>query len=161
MLIGYFWLSDTSVKRVMLLSSRYHSRVQHPVACVIRATMNTGFDPRQYQISWEVVGLEWGSLSLVTIIEELLGRIVAAAVCKTKNTDVGIRRADHATSLYPLKLTLTLPSSGGRTSLIEFARRLKPRRYSVMNIVYAAAFLLNLPFVSSSYCHIFRLINDG
>jgi hypothetical protein len=33
-----------------------------------------GFDSRRYQIFWEVVGLELGSLSLVSTIEELLGR---------------------------------------------------------------------------------------
>ena len=31
-----------------------------------------GFDPRHYQIFWVVVGLEWGPLSLVRSIEELL-----------------------------------------------------------------------------------------
>jgi hypothetical protein len=31
-----------------------------------------GFDSRRYQIFWEVVSLEWGPLSLVRIIEELL-----------------------------------------------------------------------------------------
>jgi hypothetical protein len=30
-----------------------------------------GFDPRRYQIFWELVGLELGPLSLVSIIEEL------------------------------------------------------------------------------------------
>jgi hypothetical protein len=33
-----------------------------------------GFDPQHYQIFWEVVGLEQGKLSLVSTIEELLGR---------------------------------------------------------------------------------------
>jgi hypothetical protein len=33
-----------------------------------------GFDSRHYQIFWEVVGLERGPLSLVSTIEELLGR---------------------------------------------------------------------------------------
>jgi hypothetical protein len=33
-----------------------------------------------YQIFWEVVGLEWGPLSLVSITEELLDRKVAAPV---------------------------------------------------------------------------------
>jgi hypothetical protein len=33
-----------------------------------------GFDSRRYQIFWEVVGLERGPLSLVSAIEELLGR---------------------------------------------------------------------------------------
>jgi hypothetical protein len=34
----------------------------------------SGFDFRSYQIFWEVVGLERGPLSLVSTIEELLGR---------------------------------------------------------------------------------------
>jgi hypothetical protein len=34
----------------------------------------SGFDFRRYQIFWEVVGLERGLHSLVTTIEELLGR---------------------------------------------------------------------------------------
>jgi hypothetical protein len=33
-----------------------------------------GLDSRHYQIFWEVVGLERGPLSLVSTIEELLGR---------------------------------------------------------------------------------------
>jgi hypothetical protein len=34
----------------------------------------SGLDSRRYQIFWGVVGLEWGPLSLVSTIEELLGR---------------------------------------------------------------------------------------
>jgi hypothetical protein len=30
-----------------------------------------GYDSRRYQIFWEVVGLEWGPLSLVSTVEEL------------------------------------------------------------------------------------------
>jgi hypothetical protein len=33
-----------------------------------------GFDSQRYQIFQEVVGLEWGPLSLVSTIEELLER---------------------------------------------------------------------------------------
>jgi hypothetical protein len=40
----------------------------------------SGFDSRRYQISLEVVGLERGPLSLVSTIEELLERKVAAPV---------------------------------------------------------------------------------
>jgi hypothetical protein len=54
--------------------------------------------PIRYQIFWEVVGLEWGPLSLVSTIEELLERKVAALVYKAENTAVGIRHADHVTS---------------------------------------------------------------
>jgi hypothetical protein len=37
-------------------------------------TQSPGFDSRRYLIIWEVVGLERGPLSLVSTIEELLGR---------------------------------------------------------------------------------------
>jgi hypothetical protein len=42
-----------------------------------------------------VVGLERGTLSLVSTTEELLDRKVAPPVYKTENTAVGIRHADH------------------------------------------------------------------
>jgi methyl coenzyme M reductase subunit C-like uncharacterized protein (methanogenesis marker protein 7) len=41
------------------------------------------------------VSLERGPLSLVSTIEELLGKIVAAPVKKTEITAVAIRYADH------------------------------------------------------------------
>jgi hypothetical protein len=44
-----------------------------------------GFDSRHYQIFWEVVGLERGPLSLVTIIEELFERTVAAPGLENRN----------------------------------------------------------------------------
>jgi hypothetical protein len=40
----------------------------------------SGFDSRRYHIFWEVVGLERGPLSLVSTIEELLGRRIASPV---------------------------------------------------------------------------------
>jgi hypothetical protein len=42
------------------------------------------------------VGLERGPLSLVSTIEELLGRKSSGSGLETENTAVGIRRADHA-----------------------------------------------------------------
>jgi hypothetical protein len=61
------------------------------------------------------VGLERGPLSLVSTIEELLDRKVAAPVYKAENTAVGIRHADHVAPLYPQKLAITSPTSGGRS----------------------------------------------
>jgi hypothetical protein len=59
------------------------------------------------------VGLERGPLSLVSTIEELLDRKVAALVQKTENTAVWIRHADHEGNRYPQKLAITSPTSGG------------------------------------------------
>jgi hypothetical protein len=47
----------------------------------------SGFNTRRYQIFWEVVGLEWGPLSLVSTNEELLGR---------KNSDTGLEIRDYS-----------------------------------------------------------------
>jgi hypothetical protein len=60
------------------------------------------------------VGLERRPLSLVSTVEELLGRKIAAPVQKTENTAVGIRHTDHV-ALYPQKLALTSPTLGGRS----------------------------------------------
>jgi hypothetical protein len=61
-----------------------------------------GFGSRRYQIFWEVVGLERVSLSLVRIIQELLVR-------------KSLRWRWPRDTLYPLKLALTSPTSGGRS----------------------------------------------
>jgi hypothetical protein len=61
------------------------------------------------------VGLERGPLSLVSTIEELLGRKVAAPVQKTENTAVGIRHADHVAPSISKKLAITSPTSGCRS----------------------------------------------
>jgi hypothetical protein len=53
------------VRRPSLWSSGQSFRLQ---------IQRSGFDSQRYQILWEVVGLERGPLSLVSAIEELLGR---------------------------------------------------------------------------------------
>jgi hypothetical protein len=62
----------------------------------------------------KVVGLERGSLGLVSTTEELLDRKVAVPVKNTKNTVVGIRHADHVAPSIRKKLAITSPTSGGR-----------------------------------------------
>jgi hypothetical protein len=74
-----------------------------------------GFDSRRYQIFWEVVGLERGPLSPVRIIEELLERKVAAPVYKTEINGRGDSLRWPRDTLYPLKLALTSPTSGGHS----------------------------------------------
>jgi hypothetical protein len=61
------------------------------------------------------VGLERGPLSLVSTIEELLGRNSSGFGLEIRDTAVGIRLADYATPLYPLKLALTSPTSSSRS----------------------------------------------
>jgi hypothetical protein len=48
-----------------------------------------GFDSQRYHIFWEVVGLERGPPSLVSAIEELLGR--KSGVSGLENRDYGRR----------------------------------------------------------------------
>ena len=91
-----------------------------------------GFDPRRYQIFWVVVGLEWGSLSLVRSIEELLEwKSSGSRSRKQRLTAVGTRCADHVTPLYPQKLALTSPTGGGRS--IDIVRvRTKATEFSLV-----------------------------
>jgi hypothetical protein len=57
-----------------------------------------GFLSRRCQILWEVVGLEWGPLTLVSITEEVFEWENSGSECrKLRLTSVRIRCADHAT----------------------------------------------------------------
>jgi hypothetical protein len=70
---------------------------------------------QSYQIFWEVVVLERGPLSLVSTTEELLGWKTSGS--GLGNREYGCRdpsRWPHGT-LYPQKLALTSPTSGGRS----------------------------------------------
>jgi hypothetical protein len=53
-----------------------------------------------FQIFWEEVGLERGSLSLMSTIEELVQRKSSGSGQETEITAIGIRCADNLT-LYP------------------------------------------------------------
>jgi hypothetical protein len=85
------------------------------------------FDSRHYQIFW-VVGLERGPLSLVSTIEELLGRNSSGS--GLENREYGRREPSRwlCSSFYPQKLAFTSPTSGGlsvgivrsRTQTTEF-----------------------------------------
>jgi hypothetical protein len=54
------------------------------------------------------VDLERGSLSLVSTIEELLGRKSSGSGLETEITAVGFRCADYGAPLFSQKLELTL-----------------------------------------------------
>jgi hypothetical protein len=93
----------------------------------------SGFDSQRYQISWEVVGLERGPLSLVSTTEELLGR--ESSDSGPENLKYGCRDRSRwpRGNLYPHKLALISPTSGGlsvvivrsRTQATEFSLEIK------------------------------------
>jgi hypothetical protein len=80
----------------------------------------TGFNSRRYQIFWEVVGLERGSLSFVSTTEELFER-------KSSGSDLQIqdygRRGTAALTTwhhpYPKKFSLTAPSGGHSVCIVR------------------------------------------
>jgi hypothetical protein len=71
-----------------------------------------GFDSRHYL---ELVGLERGPFSLVSTTEELLGR--KSIVSGLENRNYGRRDPSRwpRGTLYPQRLALTSPTSGGRS----------------------------------------------
>jgi hypothetical protein len=82
----------------------------------------SGFDSQRYQISWEVVGLERGPLSLLSTTEELLGRKSSGS--SLENREHGRRDQSRwpRGTLYQQKLALTSPTSGGRSVGIDRSR---------------------------------------
>jgi hypothetical protein len=71
-----------------------------------------GSDFRRYQIFREVEGLERGPLSLVSIIEELLGRNSSGSGLGSREYTVWICCADD--TFYLQRLALASPTSGSR-----------------------------------------------
>jgi hypothetical protein len=71
------------------------------------------------------VDLERGPLGLVSTIEELLDRKVAAPVQKTENTAVGIRHADHVVPSIRKSWQLLRRQAAVARS-VYFARSLRP-----------------------------------
>jgi hypothetical protein len=72
-----------------------------------------GFDSLRYHIFWEVVGLERGPLSLVSTIEELLGRNSSGFGLENWEYGCGDPLRWPLDTLYPQKLALTSPTWGG------------------------------------------------
>jgi hypothetical protein len=89
----------------------------------------SGFDFWSYQISWEVVGPKRGPLGLVSTIETLLGRNSSRSGLESQEYGRGDPSRLPRGILYPQKLALTWPTSGGhsvgivrsRTQTMEFS----------------------------------------
>jgi hypothetical protein len=93
--------SDTlnACSSIVICVAKFHDRL---CGLVVRVpgyrSRGAGFNSRRYQIFREVVGLEWGPLSLVRIIEELLEWKSSGPGLENRNlTAVGIRCTDHVT----------------------------------------------------------------
>jgi hypothetical protein len=82
----------------------------------------SGFDSRRYQIFWEVLSLERGSLSLVSTIEELLGRKSNGSCLGNRDYCRSYPSRWRRGNLCPQKVVLTSPTSGGRSVYIFLSR---------------------------------------
>jgi hypothetical protein len=82
----------------------------------------SGFDSRRHQIFWGVVGLERGQVSLVSTIEELLGRRINGSGLDIREHGSGDPPRWLSVTLYPQNLALTSPTSGGRLVRIVRSR---------------------------------------
>jgi hypothetical protein len=110
--------NPSKIKNLLVFSPRsnYTDRLCGLVVRVLGYRSRVpGFDSRLYQIFWEGVGLERGPLSLVSTIEELLGRNSTGSGLENGDYGVGIYCADHATPSICKKLALTSQTSGGRS----------------------------------------------
>jgi hypothetical protein len=95
------------------------------------------FDSRRYQILWEVVGLERGPLSFVRIIEELLELKSSGSGLENRINGHGDTLRWIRDTLYPQKLALTSPTSGGRSVGIV---RLRTKSHGVMSLMLLLCF---------------------
>jgi hypothetical protein len=111
-----------------------------------------GFDSRHYRIIWKkkerkkktAVGLERGPLSLVSTTEELLGR---NSSCSGLESRVYCRRDPSRWprgTLYPHKLAIISPTSGGRSVGIVRSRTQAMEFIYFMSAHYATA--CHLPY---------------
>jgi hypothetical protein len=75
-----------------------------------------GSIPGATRFFWEVVGLEWGPLSLVSTTEELFGRNSSGFGLENREYGRGVPLCWPRDNLFPQKLALTSPTSGGSSS---------------------------------------------
>jgi hypothetical protein len=109
---------DQSVRRISVLEFCVWPPMWYSGQSSWLQIQTSGLDSRRYQIFREVVvGLELGPLSLVSTTEELLGRKSSGS--DLQNREYGRRDPLRwPCDLYPQKLALTSPTSGGRYSSV-------------------------------------------
>jgi hypothetical protein len=104
---------------VQLLPFNECEVIEIMTVCCSSVSRGPGFDSRRYKIFWEVVVLERGPLSLVSTIEELLGRNSRGFGLENREYDRGDPFRWSRDTLYPQKLALSSPTSGGRSVGID------------------------------------------
>jgi hypothetical protein len=112
----------------------------------------SSFDYRRYQIFWEIVDLERGPLSLVSTIEELLGRKSSGS--GRENREYGRRNPSRwpRGTLYLQKLTLSSPTSGGSSVGIVRSRT----QATEFSLDYRMMDIIPKPSISEWYCGVFN-----
>jgi hypothetical protein len=82
----------------------------------------SGFDSQLYLIYCEVVSLELGALSLMSTIEELLGRNNSGSGLESREYGCRDPLCLQRDTLSPQKLALSWPASGGHSVGIVLSR---------------------------------------
>jgi hypothetical protein len=118
---------------------------------------DSGFDSRCYHIFWEVVGLERGPLNLMSTIEEPLGRNSSGSGLENREYGRGDPLPWPHDTLYPQKLALTSPASGGRSVGIVRLRTEATEFVFHQTIAYASSFSNNLDSGWLKFCYSLKL----
>jgi hypothetical protein len=101
-LANWNWLFICGGREMLDIYIRILPRLDRLCGLVVRVPgyrfRGPAFDSQRHQIFWEIVGLERGPLSLVTVTEELLEwKSSGSGFRKSRLSAVGICCADHAT----------------------------------------------------------------
>jgi hypothetical protein len=123
----------------------------------------SGYNSRRYQIFWEVVGLEWGPLSLVSITEELLERKISVSCLEIREYSRRDSSPWPRDILCPQTLALIWPTSSS-CSVGLVRSRTQATEFSLVLVSYARNYnvVRQLPVLLGSefrQCHYFVVPN--